>query len=214
MTQILVFGDSISYGAWDIEGGWVQRLRRYLDKITIKSDNKYYIIYNLGVSGDTTKNLLERFEFETKQRLNDKDKNEEVIFIFAIGGNDCFYINAKKNFLVKKEEFIKNIKKLIKLSKSMSSKIVFVGLNPTDEIRSAKLPWHKGISYKNENIKEYNSRINNICKENKVNFIDIYDKLIKVNYKSLMEDGSHPNTKGHKLMFEIIKDYLVKNKIL
>ncbi len=32
MTRILVFGPSTTYGAWDIEGGWVQRLRRYLDE--------------------------------------------------------------------------------------------------------------------------------------------------------------------------------------
>jgi len=28
MVNILVFGDSITYGAWDEEGGWVQRLRK------------------------------------------------------------------------------------------------------------------------------------------------------------------------------------------
>jgi len=34
MTKnILIFGASITYGVWDLEkGGWVQRLRDYLEK--------------------------------------------------------------------------------------------------------------------------------------------------------------------------------------
>lgn len=31
MAKILVFGDSIAYGKWDSDGGWVARLRKYVD---------------------------------------------------------------------------------------------------------------------------------------------------------------------------------------
>ena len=78
MTQILVFGDSIDLGMWDVEGGWVQRLRRFLDKKTLADSNFYYEVYNLGISGDTAEDLLESFEFETKKRLSN---GEEAIFI-------------------------------------------------------------------------------------------------------------------------------------
>ena len=49
MTQILVFGTSTTYGCWDIEGGWVQRLRKYLDEKQLDDPELYYIVYNLGI---------------------------------------------------------------------------------------------------------------------------------------------------------------------
>ena len=53
MTLILVFGTSSTYGCWDEEGGWVQRLRKHLDKkqLTDKDSDLYYLVYNLGISG-------------------------------------------------------------------------------------------------------------------------------------------------------------------
>jgi lysophospholipase L1-like esterase len=55
IETICVFGDSITWGAYDPErGGWVNRLRNDLEKKEIES-------YNLGISGDTTADLLKRF---------------------------------------------------------------------------------------------------------------------------------------------------------
>ena len=72
MPQILIFGDSIIYGAWDREGGWAARLRKFLDEKTLTEEDFYCLVYNLGISGDTTEDLLERFEFETEQRIKEK----------------------------------------------------------------------------------------------------------------------------------------------
>ena len=78
MAKILIFGDSIIWGAFDTEGGWATRLKKYFDENRKEDFN--YQVYNLGVSGDTTEDLLDRFEFETKQRINEE---EETIFIFG-----------------------------------------------------------------------------------------------------------------------------------
>ena len=75
MQTICVFGDSIAWGASDSEkGGWVERLKIYMGEH--RSGN----VYNLGVSGDTTNDLLERFEQEAKARESD-------VIIFAVGTN-------------------------------------------------------------------------------------------------------------------------------
>ena len=59
---ICIFGDSIAWGASDLEfGGWVARLRNYLE--TEKYDSS---IYNCSISGDSTQDLLKRFSNETK----------------------------------------------------------------------------------------------------------------------------------------------------
>lgn len=212
MAHILIFGDSITYGAWDIKGGWPQRLRKYLDEKTLAPNSDIeYIVYNLGVSGDTTEELLERFYFETKYRLSEEEEN---IFIFAIGINDSQDIHSKKGLRVSPKEFRKNLKTIIKKARKISSKIVFIGLNPIDESKVDPIPWATDKSYKNKNIEKFNKIIKSACKENNVLFLDILEKFKQKNYKKLLEDGAHPNTEGHKKIFEIVKSALVKEKII
>lgn len=211
MTRIFVFGDSLSYGAWDKEGGWVQRLRKFLDQKTI-SENGYYVLYNLSVSGNNTELLLKRFEFELKQRL--KEEDEDNIVIFAIGGNDSRYLNKKENLQTTAEEFRRNVGKLIRLSKKFTSKIIFVGITPLDESKTLPIPWSPTKYYTTELVKRNNEILKSVCKENKVHFIEIFDKMIKDYKKFLDEDGLHLNTEGHELTFEIVRDFLIKNKII
>jgi len=211
MARILIFGDSITWGYHDKEGGWVQRLRNFLyEKMLLDSDFDYPI-YNLGISGDTTEDVLERFEFETKQR---RKENEKVIIIFGIGVNDSQFFINKKELRIPPEKTKENIQKLIKLSKKFTEKIIFVGLTPVDESKVIPVPWRTEISYKNEYIQEYNEIIKFICKENKINFIEIFEKWTKFNYKKLLEDGAHPNSEGHEKIFEVVKEFLIKNKII
>lgn len=209
--QILVFGASTTYGAWDKEGGWVQRLRKYLDERNLSDPNFYCMLYNLGVSGNTTEDLLERFEFETKQRLGDE---AETIFIFAIGINDSQFVHSKNSLRTSRQEFRGNIQKLMDLAKKYSSKTVFVGPFPADEAKTIPVSWNKDKSYKNEYIKEYEEIIKSVCAENKIDFIEVFDKWMKMDYKKLLEDGLHPNSEGHEKIFETVKDYLIKNEVV
>ena len=69
---ITVFGDSVAWGAFDEKkGGWVDRFKLH------HSD----CVYNLGVSGDKSFDLLKRFQVECVAR------KPNVIF-FAVGIND------------------------------------------------------------------------------------------------------------------------------
>jgi lysophospholipase L1-like esterase len=45
-------------------------------------------------------------------------------------------------------------------------------------------------------------------------FIEIFENWKKISYESLLYDGLHPNSEGHKKIFETVKNYLVKNKII
>lgn len=210
MSQILIFGDSIAYGAWDRESGWAERLRKIINKKIIASGQKFYCtVYNLSIDGNTTKDLLNRFAAETKQRQQEK----ETIFIFAIGGNDAVSINNKK-LLIPKKNFENNIKNLIKLSLKFSSKIFFIGVIPVDESKTNPLPWDKTMFNKNEYLKSYDEIIKSICKKDKVHFIEIFKEFEKRNYKNLLEDGVHPNSEGHKIIFNAVKNSLSKNKII
>ena len=99
--RIVVFGDSIVHGVGDIEkGGWVARLRLYLDKDNSKKD---FSVYNRGISGDKTEDLLKRFKVECSAI------NPEII-IFAIGENDSQYITRMDNPRVPLNKFEKTLK--------------------------------------------------------------------------------------------------------
>jgi lysophospholipase L1-like esterase len=211
MRQILIFGDSITYGAWDKEGGWVQRLRKFLDEKNLTDSDFYCLVYNLGVSGNNSEDLLERFEFETKQRLKE---DEETIIIFAIGINDSQFVHSKGKHGVPIDKFKDNIQKLISLAQKFSSKIIFVGLTPVDETKTTPIPWNADVSYKNEYIQKYNETIKTICGKNKIYFVEIFEKLKELNYQELLEDGLHPNSEGHKKIFEIMKDFLIENNLI
>lgn len=92
--------------------------------------------------------------------------------------------------------------------------MIFIGLAPVDESRTDPIPWVPDRSYKDSYIKKYNEMIKVICRENKVYFIEIFNKLMKSDYKKTLDDGVHPDEKGHQKIFETIKDFLIKNKII
>jgi len=170
-----------------------------------------YSVYNLGISGDSTENLLERFEFEAKQRIYE---GEEIIIIFAIGVNDSCFVESKNIFLAAENDFLKNIKKLIGIADKYASRIIFVGLTPVEESKTNPIPWSvTGKCYKNIYIEKYDEIIKSICREKDVYFIDMFSEFNKLNYKKLLEDGLHPSAKGHKKMFEIVKDFLAEKRI-
>ncbi|MBU0906564.1 MAG: hypothetical protein KKD18_05885 [Nanoarchaeota archaeon] len=212
MTQILVFGDSITYGAWDIEGGWVQRLRKFLDKKVIDSNyEEYFLVYNLGIDGDTAEGVLKRFDAETKPRVW---PDEETVFIISVGGNDSVFVHETQRTKFSPEQFRTNLDKIVKLAKKHSTKIVLRGETPVDEDKVDPIPWLAGNSCKNRYIKQFDQIIKEVAKDNNVHFIEIYEEFEKEDYKKLLSDGCHPTTEGHELIFGIVKDYLIKNKII
>jgi len=192
MTQILIFGDSITYGAFDKKGGWVEGLKE-------KLMGKDILVYNLGVSGDTTIDLLDRFENETRARYDN-----DTTLILEIGINDSYHSD------ITPEMFENNIQELIKKAKKYSKKIVFLGLTPVDESKTNPLPWNKNAFYKNNKIQKYSNIIKEVCKRNSIHFIEISNNFAKTDYKILLHDGLHPNTKGHEKIFEIVSKDLNK----
>ena len=215
MTQILVFGDSITYGAWDTKGGWVQRLRKFVDNKNLNEKNYYCIIYNLGISGDTTEWLLERFEKEIKSRLKELEKEEKLVIIISMGSNDCAFDNEKNKTDVSDAKFNENISKLIKIAKKFTSDLIFVGFNPVDESKVNPIPWNPSYSYINKDIQRFDSIVKKNCTDNELDFISIFEKLTNENYNKLLSyDGVHPNNEGHKRIFEEVKKILLEKKLI
>jgi len=200
--RVLVFGDSITQGFWDSEGGWVSRLRKAYDKVSIETDeyNEPYI-FNLGVSGNTSDDLFTRFNDETKARAND-----ESALTFSIGVNDS-RTKAGVNFSDTKH-YTQNLSELLSLARKYSDKIIFVGLTPCVEERSNPVPWGDA-GYTNSRIKEFDASLRNFCKDNHVTFVEVFEPFYKAqNRTELLPDGLHPNNEGHQLLADLVTPVL------
>jgi lysophospholipase L1-like esterase len=208
-TDILVFGDSIAYGAWDKEGGWVSRLKEFLHKKAPPSSDSCSLVYNLSVSGETTEDLLERFDFEAAQRAG-----QNMVIVFAIGINDLQFIESGHDSTKTLARFKENITELAQTASRMSDKVFFVGLTPLDEKKTHPLASDGENPYTNESVRAFNRIIEAVCSEEKAKFIDIFSGFMKKGHERLLEDGLHPNSDGHRLIFELVRGALTKNKTI
>jgi lysophospholipase L1-like esterase len=196
MGIICAFGDSLVWGAWDQElGGWVNRLRLWIDKKNLDSDSFYWETYNLGISGDNTRSLISRIEAECAARNPD-------IIIIGIGSNDSAEENHEVS--VPLEEFGDNLQSIINSAKEFCDHVVFLNIDQVNESQTNPVEWDSDLSYSNKRIKMYNAALAEVCKSNNVPIIDITDVL----KESDLTDGVHFSPKGHEAIFQKVKTFL------
>jgi len=194
--NICIFGDSITWGAYDPEGGgWANRLRNYYEL-----SGKDITVYNLGISGDNSGDLLERIEIESRAR-------EPEIIIISIGINDSQFVHSESRHRIPIEQFISNLENLYKIANKYTQKVVFIGLADIDETKTTPIPWDKNKSYKSEWVRDYDHAINEFCANRGLMFISMEDII----NKSDLEDGLHPNAVGHKKIFQRVRGFLTEN---
>lgn len=218
MPIYILAGDSITYGFWDTHGGWAGRLRSFLDQRRLEeadsqtlNTTRYSALYNLGIPGDTSAGLHDRFDQEVTPRL---DSEQETVVLIAIGTNDSAYDTLINQYQVDIKKTQENITHLINSAKKNAQKVVVLGLPPVDEKRTNPIYWHPQIRYTNKDLEKYNQVIKKIAETEKVPFLDLFALLSKKDIAGLMEDGIHPNQAGHQMMFEIIKHFLLKEQII
>ncbi len=142
-------------------------------------------------------------------------KEADTMIIISLGGRDAVIDMATQQTYTSYREFEENIRKLIDIARKYTGNIVFIGpVGPRDESKTNPIAWMPGHAASNKVIREFNSIEKRVCKEKGVDFIDVFSKLEKLDYKSLLEDGIHPNTKGHKKLFSIIRSYLMRNELI
>lgn len=212
MLQILIFGASIAQGLWDQEGGWGDRLKTYLLRqiLPLKNSKDRIHVFNLAIAGNVASDVLRRFRIETKERMN----FDKTIFIFSVGTNDSAYLESKKNFNTLPKIYGQNVRKLFQEAKKYSSNIIFVGLTPVDETKTNPIPWNSDFHYNNESAKKYSDIAHQICNEEQVDFIEVFNDWVKMDYQHLLEEGLHPNSAGHQKIFETVRDYFVSHNII
>jgi len=181
-----VWGDSITFGSCDSEAlGWCGRLRKSLPT------EGWNELYNFGISGETSTDILKRFEVEASA-IRPSD------IIFAVGINDSKFPSEAEQNKVSLSDYKENLEKLIKQAKSFTDKITIVGATRVDdEWRSVK-----GSRFLNEEIEKYNLVMKEEANQNQLVFIDMFSVLDPA---LDLADGLHPNAQGYQKMFEVIR---------
>jgi lysophospholipase L1-like esterase len=199
MSTVCIFGDSIGLGFNDnAQGGWPNLLRHFF------LNAHDVLVYNCSVDGDCTRELLKRFAIEASAR-------KPQLIIFAIGINDSqFYHKDAEKTTVPLSQFENNLQTLYAQARKISKKAMFIGPTPVDETLVQPIPWRTEVSYSNDNIRKYDSAIEKFCRKNALSYLHMMDKI---GLKDL-DDGLHPNTKGHQKMFETVREYIEKNKLI
>jgi lysophospholipase L1-like esterase len=197
--RICIFGASTTYGTGDLKsGGWVDRLKNYLAQQNYQNQ-----VYNLGISGATSEMLLERMECEAKPRRPN-------VVIVGLGGNDSSYRQNLGKRFVEPDKFKNNLNKVFEIAGKYTDKIIFLGTYAMDENKTCPVEWNEDVYYKNKDLEEYNSMVEDFCNGNNINFINIYN----LDFTKNLIDGVHVDSEGHEKIFQKVKEELIKFKVI
>lgn len=208
MSKILIFGDSIAYGKWDSEGGWVARLRKHIDQTYNLDKPTNFQVHNVSIAGEVMPHMVKRFASELDMRiLQEEATNKKNLVILALGIND----SCSNNWLTKEQTpekiFIESLRSLIRTSLEKNCKIIVVGLTPVNAIKSI------GLLFTNREVKKYDSYISTVCREEKVLKLQLFEDLVTTNYAELLMDVVHPNDQGHALIVNKVIHFLMEQKL-
>jgi lysophospholipase L1-like esterase len=196
--RILFFGDSITQGFWDTNGGWADKVRKSFDELQVQDfDKDQPKVFNLGISADTSRAVLARIEAETKARTR---PGTQPIVGIQIGTNDACREPAGA-IMVPIEDYKINLQKIIEKLRPITANIVFIGLAACDESKTMPVPWGD-YHYSNELIKLYEEAMKNVAKAADLPFVSIFDGFTEeMKHREMLADGLHPNHIGHNYIF-------------
>lgn len=199
--RTLVFGESIAYGAWDSMGGWVDRLKQHEHKKTLESAGSHKSqVFNLGIGGDTSTDILSRIGNELESRWK---RDWSLRVIISCGVNDARFIQRKPEVTIQKYE--SNLRQMIAIVRHYTDDIVFVATPPI----SRKNVVFKEMEFRDEVIQQYEETMRAVAESEQVSFVTLRQIFAVPDMQSLYSyDGLHPNDNGHKLIYEEVKRIL------
>lgn len=204
--RIIVFGDSIGQGDWDMRGGgWVQRVRQDYARAYIASGfmgNDYYVL-NVSISGDTTNQILDRMDADITTRTL---HGETPLIVIAVGTNDA-RIDGQTP-VMSLQQYATNIGKLIDKAAEYAARehILVVGLPGCDEPHSTPLSWAPS-TFTNVRLLEFETAARQVSEAGGVVFVPLVEVFMQHMQagKDLFSDALHPNDVGHELIYTQVK---------
>lgn len=150
-----------------------------------------YDVVNLGISGETVEEMLDR-----RGLIRERAGNPDIVFLMT-GINNI--LQGHTAFLGAYAEIVRNFSTWWK-----GSAIVVQSLLPVD---------YSWIS--NDTIRDLNRQLPAIAKEQRAEYLDVYDAFVdkegKPNPGYLSDDGVHLADKGYEAWAKVIEEYLQRN---
>ena len=177
-NRIVLIGDSITE-FWE----------RY-DSIFFSQNN--YI--NRGISGQTTLQILERFQ-------NDVVDLQPKSVIILAGINDI----AENNGPISIEEIMNNIVSMVEKSLKNKIEVLLCSVLPANNFY-----WNPKIQ-PIEKIKQLNQKIKAYSLSKRIKYVDYYTQMVDEKLgldKKYADDGVHPNLAGYLKMKSILEFHL------
>ncbi len=201
MRRIFCFGDSITFGERDTRcGGWVSRLNQRLYSDTGPNYLLKTAAYNLGIGGETTDGLKQRFEQELLARYH---KGMASTVLFQYGLNDMV-IHKNKN-RVPLNYFKRNLQVCLDKAQSLGVEIGLIGILPFCETLDGKENCYGHLRFSRD-VALYNDCLMELAEVYGAAFIDVSSEFDATSM--LMEDGIHPNADGHEIIEHSIYRWL------
>jgi len=186
--HIAFIGDSFVNGTGDPEYlGWVGRVcanaHRQGCEITA---------YNLGIRGNTSTDIKERWQQEVTRRF---PPAEDCRIVFSFGVNDTTWENGKTR--VDGETSIENTSEILRLARSQYP-ILMLGLAPIDDRQQ------------NDRSKQLSKQFSLVCAELNIPYLDIFSPLqhSTIWVKEVAEnDGAHPRNSGYAELARLVETW-------
>lgn len=214
MTQIFIIGSSSVYGVGAENSGWADLVKQALHKMMYGQNGigEKYEIYNLGKSGAKIDFAKQFFPI----LIEKYGRDQKVITIVSIGGNNSKAENSPTNYASTPEEYESQMSELLDLLKEKSDVVIAVGSGYVDESKTNPKhnPLTGGKSYfTNDRRKMFEQRWKKLCEQRDIDFVDVELSEKEWQAEYLFDDGLHPNQKGHQYIAGKVINLLEKNLV-
>ncbi|MEM9658186.1 MAG: GDSL-type esterase/lipase family protein [Planctomycetota bacterium] len=194
--RVAFFGSSSIYGAADSEfGGFVNRFRLWYESI-----DSQHRVYNLGIWGESTRELIDRIAPEASRR------RPHLIMIYP-GFNDCRRMGSPDApRAVSVDEFCQTMRELICGAQAIADTVVMTGY-PFDETRTSPYA-NTDCFYLRSDAEEYTHALVAAARKCDARVLDFFASYRNREMSPLLsDDGLHCNARGHESLFSIARDF-------
>jgi len=184
--RICFIGDSFVNGTGDpAHLGWVGRL------CALSQSNEIELThYNLGIRGDTSKDVYQRWESECNRRLPDHSDNR---LVFSFGVNDTTIENGQLRMST--QNSIQTTHDML-VNAAVQYKVIMIGPPPVDD------------QAQNERIKNLDTAFQSLSNTLKLPYLSVFATLLNTpvwTKEVSANDGAHPKSAGYTALAQLVK---------
>jgi acyl-CoA thioesterase I len=200
--QIYFFGDSITLADNDsARCGWPGRLCAGLEK-----EGTALTAYNLGINGDTSRDIAARWQAETAARRLRGNGMGTAAFVFAYGFNDACNPDGK-GLQVALSEALKLSRTMLGAASAIGP-VLWIGPTPLDEsinpfVGGSGIVW----DIRNRDIGAYSRAYGELAGEIGLPYLDLFTPFsTSERYARALAayDGIHPADDGYAMITEAV----------